>query len=359
MKNCDNLVYIATHAEEIFLDLIWPDGPTCPCCKSHSYYKMGDGRYKCKDCGKIYSPKTDTIFHRSHVSLANWLIALYLMLDGKGISSIELGRKIGVTQKTAWFMLCKLRFMFDQSDTVLEGEIAMDEVYVGGTWKNFCLKKRQALLSKYKLPQHPKTVKEKMALAQAVNCRYKSPVFGMNDGEKLVLRVMPNPVVDEDVISIFNTHTLNEGWSVSDCSHLYDNWKLMTGYDISHNNHSKGQYVAEDGRSSNRIEGEFSWVKRGTVFNHVHMSKRLLQLYLNEHAFRFCNRAKSIIEKLRQAFQKVRIRFNRDDLKAYNSLSGFPIRQENWFDPWEFFKTYPIREVVRNGVVYRAEEFCC
>lgn len=89
-----NLIHIATHAGEIFREIRWPEGPTCPVCGGHHYYTCANGRYKCKDCGKIYTFMTDSLFHGSHIPISYWLMSLYLVLDGKGISSYELTRKL-------------------------------------------------------------------------------------------------------------------------------------------------------------------------------------------------------------------------------------------------------------------------
>lgn len=354
-----NLIHIATHADEIFREIRWPEGPTCPVCGGHHYYTCANGRYKCKDCGKIYTIKTDSLFHGSHIPISYWLIALYLMLDGKGISSYELARKLQVTQKTAYYMLMRLRVSMSQDDTILDGEVAMDEIYVGGTWKNFCLSKRQALLEKFKLPKHAKTPTEKMAVANAVNARYKTPVYGMNDGQKIVLQAMPNPIRPDDVIDCFNKHTKSEGLAVSDCSRLYDNWKLHTGYDLHCNNHSKGQYVADNGSSSNRIEGEFGWLHRTNVFVQVHQRRCYVQLYLNEFAFRFNHRGMTITDKLTAAIKGCTHKVNRDTLRRLNDEEYKLLRYEDWFDPVKFFNECGalVTEVKRDGMVYRREEF--
>lgn len=341
------------------MNILWPEGPTCPDCGSHDYTIMKDGRYRCKHCHKIYSPKSGTIFSHSHISLGNWCIALYLMISKKGLSSYDLADKISVTQKTAYFMMMKLRFLFNQDDIILGDEIACDEEFIGGQWGRLSLHKRQELLRAYKLPQNPQNQKEKMSIAQTVNNLYKQPVFGMNDGTKLILRAMPNGFIQDDIVQIFNQHSQSTGNAVADCSMLYDNWNLLTGYNMSRNNHSKAQFVAADGRSSNRIEGSFSNWKRNALFNYVHLSKRLCQLYLDEFCFRWNTRCLTIIEKLATALTKCHQIINKSILAAYNSIDIFPIRQIKIFDPYEFFRNTPfIDSVVRGGVVYRRAEFC-
>lgn len=354
-----DIVHIISNAEQILTNLLWPDGPTCPSCKSHKHYKTKDGRYLCKDCHRLYSIKTGTIFQNSKIPLSKWMIALYLTLVNNGISSYKLARHIQTSQPTAYYILLKLRFLFTQSDTILTNQIAVDEEYVGGSWAKMPLSKRQFLIKQYKLPQRPKTTKEKIAIANTVNARYKQPVLGMNDGKKLILRAIPNPVYREDVVTVFNKHSQLFGTSVSDCSKLYKDWSEDTGYTMTYNNHSKGQFVSEDGSSSNRIEGSFSQFKRNFLYNHCFTSKRLIQLYLDEFCFRWNNRHLSIADQMKQALLHCHQVITRSVLVNYNSLDEFPIRTADWFDPYEYFKElgYLIDKIEVGGVVYRREEF--
>src|SRR5438309_9098930 len=102
--------------EQICIDAVaslrWPDGkPTCPACrKQDHYYLKSQKRWKCKECGRQFSVKLGTIFEDSPIPLDKWLTALWLLANCKnGVSSYEIHRAIGVTQKSAWFMLHRLR----------------------------------------------------------------------------------------------------------------------------------------------------------------------------------------------------------------------------------------------------------
>ena len=91
---------------------LWPDGAFCPECKSKE--RVGKqpkvGFYRCNACSLDFTIRTGTIFERSHIPLHKWLYAMYLLVTArKGISSLQLGKEIGVTQKSAWFMLQRLR----------------------------------------------------------------------------------------------------------------------------------------------------------------------------------------------------------------------------------------------------------
>ncbi len=90
---------------------LWPDGATCPSCiTSKRITTRKGGYYRCNQCKLDFTVRTATIFERSHVPLHKWLYAMYIVVTArKGISSMQLAKEIGVTQKTAWFMLQRLR----------------------------------------------------------------------------------------------------------------------------------------------------------------------------------------------------------------------------------------------------------
>lgn len=90
---------------------IWPDGPRCPDCGgSNITARQRIGFYRCNPCKFDFTVRTNTIFERSKVPLNKWVYAMYLLVTArKGISSMQLAKEIGVTQKTAWFILGRLR----------------------------------------------------------------------------------------------------------------------------------------------------------------------------------------------------------------------------------------------------------
>lgn len=115
--------------------LRWPDGPICPRCDGREHSYLSTRRvWKCKSCKKQFSVKVGSIFEDSPIGLDKWLAAIWLIANSKnGISSHELGRAIGVTQKTAWFLLHRIRLaMQTASFDRFEGEIEVDESYTGG-----------------------------------------------------------------------------------------------------------------------------------------------------------------------------------------------------------------------------------
>ncbi len=114
----------------------WQDGKAiCPCCQSKNAAFLATRRvWKCRDCKKQFSVKVGTIFEDSPLGLDKWLPAFWMIVNAKnGISSCEVGRALGVTQKTAWFMLHRIRLaMQNGSMDKLSGEVEADETYIGG-----------------------------------------------------------------------------------------------------------------------------------------------------------------------------------------------------------------------------------
>lgn len=121
-------------------DRLWPSGPICPECKSgERITARKTGYYQCNACKFIFTVRTGTIFGRSHIPLHKWIYSMYLLVTSrKGISSMQLAKEIGVTQKSAWFMLCRLREACgDDSDLdQLRGTVEVDECFVGGIEAN-------------------------------------------------------------------------------------------------------------------------------------------------------------------------------------------------------------------------------
>ena len=117
---------------------LWPNGPRCPVCGlGERITARKEGFYRCNQCAEDFTIRTGTIFERSHVPLHKWLYAMYLLVTArKGISSMQLAKEIGITQKSAWFVLHRLREACGSKLETLQGIVESDETYVGGIEKN-------------------------------------------------------------------------------------------------------------------------------------------------------------------------------------------------------------------------------
>jgi transposase-like protein len=125
--------------------LRWPDGPVCPSCggMEHSYLKTRR-LWKCKSCKRQFSAKVGSIFEDSPIPLDKWLAAMWMIANSKdGVSSHEMARSLGITQKSAWFLLHRIRLaMRTGTFQKLDGEIEADETFIGGKARNMHKSKR-------------------------------------------------------------------------------------------------------------------------------------------------------------------------------------------------------------------------
>jgi transposase-like protein len=116
----------------------WPNGPVCPVCGTGDRITTRKGGYyRCNQCKEDFTVRTGSIFERSHIPLHKWIYAMYLLMTArKGISSMQLAKEIGITQKSAWFMLGRLREACGGDYAQLSGVIEIDETYIGGKEAN-------------------------------------------------------------------------------------------------------------------------------------------------------------------------------------------------------------------------------
>jgi transposase-like protein len=135
----------ADRALQFLVKFRWSDGkPTCPWCKSQENSFVSTRRvWKCKGCKKQFSIKAGTVIEDSPIKLETWMPAIWMIVNDKnGISSYELARGLAVGQKTAWFMLHRIRLaMQNGSFEKLSGEVEADETFVGGKAANMHLDK--------------------------------------------------------------------------------------------------------------------------------------------------------------------------------------------------------------------------
>ena len=340
-KTRSSVIYITLHARDLFKKYRWPNGVKCPYCGDTHIWHFKNGGYKCSHCGKKFTDTSNSPFHATKIPIAYWLIAMYLQAMDGGLSSQRLASLLQITQKTAWYLLHRIRDSYTQDETILTGDVAVDEVYLGGKWSNIIMPKRIDILKRYDLwyegdkrrTWHRKNIRSAISM-------YKQPVYGMNDGNKIVLQALPYRFNSADLLKITQSHSDEHLMHlISDQASYYKDIK-DSGIDVIQMNHTKREFK-KDGFSSNRIEGTFSHLKRGYRCHYVRPNKKYIQLYLNEFCFRWNHRNDDALSRIAagMALCNARGRVTNRDIDSYSWNDMFPKRKykrketlEDWFE---------------------------
>lgn len=265
-------------AHDHFVRVRWPNGIACPRmgCGNAEVLKLTSKarpRFRCKECKRDFTAKVGTIFEDSPIPLTKWMPAVWMLANCKnGISSCELARALGVTQKTAWFMLHRVRVAMDLADPEpLKGEVEADETFIGG--------KRKATKS---LPGHTRKF---MAHGPATG---KTTVFGMIErGKPSKVRAMVVPDHSKkSLVPRLRENVLPGSMLYTDALRSYRG--LEPEYRHAFVDHMV-TYV--EGRvHTNTIENFWSCLKR--TLNGTYICPRAFHLdaYLDEQVFRFNER---------------------------------------------------------------------
>ncbi len=260
--------------------LRWDGNVISPFNEASKVYKCKNNRYKCLTSNKYFNVRSGTIFEGSKIPLQHWFVAIYLFtISNKGLSSYTLATEMNITQKSAWFMLQRIRYAMDHESFIkeVEGITQIDETFVGGKNGN---------------RHHNKKVKY-----------LKRGIF---EDKTTVVGLYKNGVVKGVVAKDRTAPSLRRivGANVPRYSVLVtDDWRgyknLYTIFEHYTVNHSRGRYVNSEGFTTNHIENFWTQLKKtfiGTYSNIV--SPKHMQKYVNEVAFRYNQREAPVSDKI-------------------------------------------------------------
>lgn len=274
----------------------WPNGVICPTCGSKSvYFDRSRNGWECKTRHphRKFTLKTGTIFEDSPLGFDKWLPAVWLIANCKnGVSSWELHRAIGVTQKTAWFMLQRIRLAMQDADTggKLGGEVEVDETFIGGKARNMSkhrkakrgISQHTSMASKAAvmglLERHPEKGKSRIRL-QTLDNRKRDALLG-----EVRTRVEKGATV--------NTDSLKSYFGLADEGYIHNVIDHAEAY-VNGNVHTNG------------CENFWSLLKRALKGTYIAVEPFHLFRYLDEQAFRFNNRTMTDAERFSDVVRSV------------------------------------------------------
>ncbi|WP_430909231.1 IS1595 family transposase [Maribacter sp. 2-571] len=267
----------------------WGDEPACPHCGALKPYKTNRG-WKCsdKECRKKFTVRVGTIFENSKIPFRIWFAAIWLCTEHKkGISSVQLGIDLGITQKTAWFVLHRIREMLREKAPQMLGDknmVEIDAAYVGGKEGNKHFPKKRSSEDK-NLTNEGRPYKGKKAILGIIE-RNGKVALKYVDGE-----------TTKNMVEFVKTHVPQDSTIYSDEAPAYK--QLKKTYKHDNVKHSLNIYV-EGQVHTNTIENFWSVLKRGLYGVYHQISDKHISRYLDEYAARFNNRNKTSNERFNQ-----------------------------------------------------------
>jgi transposase-like protein len=257
--------------------LRWPDGKvTCPRCDSIEHSFITTRRiWFCKDCKKQFTVKVGTIFEDSALGMDKWMIAVWLIVNAKnGISSYEVARALGVTQKSAWFMMHRVRLALHEKQTVQLGgsgkEVEVDETFIGGAARFMHAdKRREKIIDR--------------------GVKGKAAVMGILErGGKVCANVIPTRK-KRHLQAEIRAHVKAASAIYTDALMSYQG---LNDQDFVHQTIDHAERYVDGQVHTNGLENFWSLLKRGLKGTYVNVEPFHLFRYLDEQVFRYNNRAK-------------------------------------------------------------------
>jgi transposase-like protein len=260
--------------EQVCIDTVaalrWPNGPVCPKCEGVAHYYLAtQKRWKCKACSKQFSVKVGTIFEDSPIGLDKWLVALWMLVNCKnGVSSYEIGRALGVTQKSAWFMLHRLRLALQNgSMEKLGGEgkhVEVDETFIGGAARFMHSDRRKRMIT-------VRGVKDKTAVMGIME----------RDGEVRAMMV-PNRKKTH-LQGQIKAHVKAQSAIYTDALMSY----MGLNQDFAHQVIDHAEKYVDGQVHTNGMENFWSLLKRGLKGTYISVEPFHLFRYLDEQVYRY------------------------------------------------------------------------
>lgn len=291
----------------------WNGVPECPYCGCRESYKIENGkRFKCanRKCWKKYSVTVGTIFEASNIPLSTWFPAVYLVTSHKkGISSVQLAKHLGITQKSAWFVIMRIReSLREKAPLLLKNEVQADEAYIGGIENN----------------KH----KDKQAKDGREANLNKMPVVGIVEtAGRVVTKVMPW-VTKNNLEDFILAHVDRKAVLVTDGLNLYA--KVGRKFDHVVVNKDAGQ--RKIGKfHTNGIENYWSLFSRMLHGTYHQISDKHLQRYCDELSYRFNSRKEHDGFRFLLTFHRLEGRLTYKNLIAngedFKKSGGYPIQE--------------------------------
>ena len=267
-------------AEHWFTETRWHGSPHCPYCGSTNILAGASHKtmpYRCreKECRKRFSVRTKSAMEASNIGYQKWAIAFYLFATSlKGVSSMKLHRDLDITQKSAWFMAHRIREAWQDHGGLFDGPVEVDETFVGGKMKNMHADKRREARQR---PDYGKTI-----------------VVGARDRATGAVCAQAVEAADKETLGAFIGAHAPPGTTIyTDEGPAYRSMPNRESV-----NHSKGEYVRDDGVSTNGVESFWSMLKRGYHGTFHHWSAKHTDRYVAEFTGRHNDRNADTIDQM-------------------------------------------------------------